>query len=362
METGRREFISVAALSLAGLAVGCASVAPVTFKDILPERGNEKMNDYIEMIKYAAMAPSGHNTQPWIFKIFNNKIIITPDLKRKCPAVDPEDRELYIGLGCALENLLTAGEYLGYNSVTDIVPIGKESEIVITPEKTGICGNELFQYIPIRQCSRSEYRSTKIKESDLTELESVKIDDCNYTRLINSPEETSEIIKLVKEGNELQMGNRDFMDELISWIRFNDDEIIFHRDGLAGKCTGSPSVPRWMGKLFMNLFVGAGSQNSKDEKNILSSSAVVLFASKENNQKSWINMGRLYQRYALRLTKLGITSAFINQPCESKSLNQRLNTVFGLGTDYPQMLIRIGYGESMPYSVRRNLSDMMEVI
>jgi|GEM_PF-2243509 len=41
----------------------------------------------IELINYATLAPSGHNTQPWRFSIEANTIRIFPDLTRRLPVV-----------------------------------------------------------------------------------------------------------------------------------------------------------------------------------------------------------------------------------------------------------------------------------
>lgn len=74
------------------------------------------MPDMIELVHYAIMAPSGHNTQPWKFRIQENTISIFPDFSRRLPVVDPLDRELYISLGCALENLIVAAGHEGYRA------------------------------------------------------------------------------------------------------------------------------------------------------------------------------------------------------------------------------------------------------
>ncbi|MEW5961151.1 MAG: twin-arginine translocation signal domain-containing protein, partial [Chloroflexota bacterium] len=60
----------------------------------------------LELIRYATLAANGHNTQPWKFAVKENEIEIQPDYTRRLPVVDPHDRELWISLGCALENLL----------------------------------------------------------------------------------------------------------------------------------------------------------------------------------------------------------------------------------------------------------------
>ena len=57
------------------------------------------------MMEQAVKAPSGHNTQPWLFRVQKDRIQILPDMSKSLPAVDPDNRELFISLGCATENL-----------------------------------------------------------------------------------------------------------------------------------------------------------------------------------------------------------------------------------------------------------------
>src|SRR5687767_5158027 len=66
------------------------------------------------LIKYAILAPSGHNTQPWLFKITkNNMIELYADRSRALPVVDPDDRELTISCGAALYYLRLAANHFG---------------------------------------------------------------------------------------------------------------------------------------------------------------------------------------------------------------------------------------------------------
>lgn len=61
-----------------------------------------------ELVRYATLAASSHNTQCWKFRAEERAISILPDLSRRCPAVDPDDHHLFVSLGCAAENLLQA--------------------------------------------------------------------------------------------------------------------------------------------------------------------------------------------------------------------------------------------------------------
>ena len=88
----------------------------MTGRNINKEKFKELQNirDKIQFcLEYAVLAPSTHNTQPWLFKITGNscKVYYNPALK--LPKADATNRNLYISLGKAIENLILAARYFG---------------------------------------------------------------------------------------------------------------------------------------------------------------------------------------------------------------------------------------------------------
>lgn len=77
-------------------------------------QGSEPSAQMRMLVHFATLAANGHNTQPWKFAIQENAIEIHPDTSRRLPVVDPVHRELWISLGCALENLLIAARADGF--------------------------------------------------------------------------------------------------------------------------------------------------------------------------------------------------------------------------------------------------------
>ena len=77
-----------------------------------------------ELIRYATLAPSSHNTQCWRFQVFEKSIAITPDMSRRCPAVDPDDHHLFVSLGCSTENLAQPALASGLNADVRFNPSG----------------------------------------------------------------------------------------------------------------------------------------------------------------------------------------------------------------------------------------------
>jgi hypothetical protein len=72
-------------------------------------------------LRYAILAPSIHNTQPWSFRIENNNTIeLYADRKRALPVLDPIGRELTISCGIVLGYLQITISYFGYKYKTEL--------------------------------------------------------------------------------------------------------------------------------------------------------------------------------------------------------------------------------------------------
>ena len=67
----------------------------------------------------------------------------------------------------------------------------------------------------------------------------------------------------------------------------------------------------------------------------------------------------MYERLALTLTALGIQVAFLNQPAEVPALRSQFQNYLHLGTAQPQLLLRFGYADPLPHSLRRPLDEVL---
>lgn len=127
--------------------------------------------DFLKIIEHATKAPSGHNTQPWKFKILENAIEVYPDFSQELPVVDSDHRELYISLGCAVCNMRLAALQYGYAYTTQIIEEKKQTSIKINLEKTQTTKDTLFEQIEKRQTNRSMYTGKSIDDAVLTPLQ-----------------------------------------------------------------------------------------------------------------------------------------------------------------------------------------------
>ena len=69
---------------------------------------------HLFLLRYAILAPSTLNTQPWLFHVTPDRIEIWPDRNRQLRALDASGRELVISCGAALANAGVAARFLGH--------------------------------------------------------------------------------------------------------------------------------------------------------------------------------------------------------------------------------------------------------
>jgi hypothetical protein len=317
---------------------------------------NNHSNQMIELVRYATLAANGHNTQPWKFSIKDHSIEILPDYNRRLPVVDPNDRELWISLGCALENLLISARAIGYAAEIsypdekDLIKVGLQAD---TPQVT-----PLMDAIPARQTTRSEFDGQSISNVELDQLQALSLEPGVSFQFVTELAGMEQVAEYINQGNLSQYSNTAFVDELIDWLRFNRREILNSRDGLYSVCSGNLEVPAWLGKLFVSG-TKPQQQADADVKKLRSSSGVVNIASENDDKSSWVRTGQVYERLTLMMTSLNIKSALLNQPIEVPEIRPQFQTATNLGSFFPQLLVRYGYAQAMPNSIRRPVEQVL---
>jgi hypothetical protein len=307
----------------------------------------------LEMVRFATLAASGHNAQPWMFAISQDSIEIRPDFTRALSAVDPHHRELWISLGCALENLLLAARSFGYQGKVSY-PTSRDSiQVALVPEKAE--AGPLLVAIPTRQNTRGRFDSQKVPTAQIDQIQKLQLEPGVHLELVSDLES---LVDYIHEGNLRQFEDQAFVKELLSWIRFNKREAMASSDGLYTSCSGELQVPRWIGERLISNTNPADQAKSDTEK-LRSSAGAFVIASLLDDKTSWVRSGQVYQRLALHLTSLGIQSAFLNQPIEVESLRTQLQKSLQLGSYRPQLLLRFGYAPLLPFSLRRRVGKVL---
>ena len=311
-----------------------------------------------ELVRYAALAANGHNTQPWRFHLGGNSIAILPDLKRRTPVVDPDDHHLFASLGCAAENLALAAAASGRPAGLRFDP-ASDGSVVLELGSGPMERSPLFKAIPQRQSTRAVYDGRPVDNASLEVLTAAARVPGVDVILITDRRKIEQVLDLVVAGSSVQMADAAFVRELKEWIRFNPRQALESGDGLFSAASGNPTAPAWLGSLMFDLVFSAAAENDKYARQLRSSAGVAIFVSERDDKEHWMRAGRSCQRFALQATALGLKHAFVNQPVEVASLRPRLASLLDMAGRRPDLVMRFGYGPALPFSPRRLVKTVL---
>jgi hypothetical protein len=312
------------------------------------------------LIRCATLAASSHNTQPWTFEIAPDAITLRPDLTRRCSVVDPDDAHLFKSLGCAAENLVQAAAAQGlaadvrFDATSDAVVVG------LGPSEQAL-SSELFEAIGLRQCTRLAFDGTPVEPEELAKLELAGTASGARVVVITDRALIGAVGDLVALGNEIQLTDQAFRRELLSWIRFNPTTALRSGDGLAGRCTGNPPLPTWLGKLLAPVVIRARPKPSATPSTSGVQQESPSCSPRATTSRPGSRRAAPTNAFALQATLLEIRTAFVNQPIEVPSLKGRFEALLGLDGEHVQLAVRFGHGGLTPYSLRRDADAMMHM-
>ena len=279
------------------------------------------------------------------------------------PVVDPDDRELTISCGAALFNLQLAISYLGYRFETSLLPQqqkGEECEsddddllatvrvidINEKPEKTKDEGlKRLFNSITMRRTNRFRFDDDKeIPEEILSNLQSiVQKFESVWLHIEKNKEKKEQFVKLITEGDIIQMSDKKLRRELASWVHSNRNHL---RDGMPGYAFGFGDFTSLVGPFVIRTFDFGKGQAAKDKELAIGSPVLLVIGTNSDNTLSWLNTGLALSNILLYLKSENVSSSYLNQPIEVPELRKSLGSLIpSLSDTNPQLLLRIGYSD-----------------
>ena len=287
------------------------------------------------LLNYAQLAPSSHNSQPWQFSVQDTKVHLYPDLDYWLKVADPERRELYISLGCALENLLIAAEHfqLGYQANFFSDREGKEhfASVTFTEDNptVNVRDPDLFNTIPQRRTSRELFQSRLIPKEELLQIKAAWLEKDLHLHFIANIEHKRQLAKMVQTADETLYSNPAYRDELADALG----------QGAFGTRWPWSRMLQFMVR-HINLGARLGKQNAQA---LMSAPVLIILSAKTDNAISQIKIGQLYERIALTATRLGLNTQPLSQILEIPSLRQQLAATLPDAKLVPQHFLRMGY-------------------
>jgi len=313
------------------------------------------------LLEFAVRAPSGHNTQPWLFRLSDDYVDLIADRTRALPVVDPFDRELTISCGAAIDHMAVAARQFGRELLVDEFPDAADPDLLarislrnaLSPDGTD---HELFAAISHRSTSRQAFDDTSFPDELADRCKSVAAELDIELTLISDRNERMAIGELVAEGDKIQFADPRFRRELASWVHSRRSST---QDGMSGGAFGMPDILSPIGALVIRTFDMGKGVAAGDKKRIAEASPILAVLSSPNDElHGWLKTGQALSHVLLTLAASGGLASYLNQPIEVEVLRPKLKELVGC-EGVPQLLMRFGYGTACVTSVRRSLDKVL---
>jgi nitroreductase len=363
MQYTRRQFIKK--LSAGALMMGAPSLLTscggITRNDL---KSVKSSNGYIfglddtdiNILRYASLAPSALNVQPWFVRIVDQQRhwVIGSDPRRRLPRLDPDNREILLSIGAFMENLSVAALAMGFH--TDFKVIAKtpfDPDLVrVSFEKTSKT-NYPLQRLTMRRTVKKNYLQKELSSDTVKAFSDPLNEYFHY-----SPRGTTHancIQAGIIEQFRVQLQRDLAQKEICSWIRLTDDDAKKHCDGLTLEGMEIGGIPGWYLRHFAEPpdFMKPGyREKSLDYITSLADQGAgwIVITGDGNDVSSLLETGRKFERMALMAREHQVGIHPMSQYLEEKTGTDKIKESHK--KDFiPQFILRVGYINEYPPSV-----------
>lgn len=310
----------------------------------------------------ARWAPSLHNTQPWTFSMSGAEISLRADTDRKLRVGDASGRELLIGCGAALFTMRTAMRCEGFEPEVRTLPDPDRPSLLATlrpgaqvPADESVLA--LGEQIERRRTHRAGFADVPVPDGLIERLVHAAAEEGARLTPVHSPQAVGVIAALTQAAQGVQAQAQRFSLELIRWSRPPGSD---RGDGVPAE--GYPRQPVRTDPDFPQRdYSGRHDWGTQSGAPAATSVGVVaLLTTPGDSRKEWLDAGQALQHVLLHAAAHGVSAAFHTQALEMGLLREFLRNELCSG-EQPQMIMRLGVTFDDKESVRRPLSEVMEV-
>lgn len=309
-------------------------------------------------VRAALLAASPHNTQPWRFELSAGRIDLWADTSRSLGAMDGRHREMYLGLGCALENLVIAARQHGREPQVTLLPDALDETHVATIDLTAAlpAAQELYPAITERHTNRGRYLDADAPAGLEAALRAQVLEPEVGLTFVGTAAPKAAFRQGTIDATQAIVGDREMNEASHAWWRQTCSDIDTHRDGMTLDATGQSSSIRFLGKVVSAPDADAAGAYwidlTKGQQTTASAFGVLATPDRDSRREQLV-CGRVYQRLHLWATSQGLGVQPLNQMAERQDREQalglpltfttQLRQLLGSSAMGAQMLFRVGY-------------------
>ena len=313
------------------------------------------------LLGFAVLAPSGHNSQPWSFSIEADTISIWVNNERALIESDPTRRQLLIGMGCALENLLIAADYYGFKPTVHYFPDSNNRDFIakVVFEKSNHQKDDsrhLIFSIPRRRTNRNKYQEKLPAHDFLKKIEETAKE--NLKAFVVTDEIKKQALAELALLSQIEaMDSDSFREELSHYIK---SSFTKHKTGMPGFTLGIPAPVSLIASRLIKK-VNLSRQTRKKDERLLKeyTPAFVVVSAPSDYDVDRIKAGQLFERIWLMAEQEGLSCAPLAGPVQTGDYYKHVQSIIGTN-DRPLVFFRLGYCSKTPgHSPRLSVEEVM---
>jgi nitroreductase len=309
----------------------------------------------------AGLAPSVHNTQPWLLVAVGHTLEVRADIDRQLSYLDPSSRQLHMSCGVAVEFARLAVRSLGYDAVVRLLPsadptllatitIGRASQPTAAERRW-------VEAIPRRYTDRGAYDDIALAAGVVAAASDAAADRGAWLRVLDRPGDRVAATMLLSEAGEIEAAEPRYRQELDRWRRLTQAD-----DGIPDAATGWDR-PDTVTDVPLRDFTGEATPRSPGTETPphVERDTLLLLGSDDDTPVGWLRSGRALGLVLLVLTDAGVATQPLGPVTDVLATRTRLQHELGL-VGHPQLLLRAGYGHGRPRAGRRSVDEVLTVL
>lgn len=289
------------------------------------------------LLRYAILAPSSHNSQPWEF-VVDGPSVDGPSIEvhaaedRWLDVADQDRRELYVSIGCAIENLCIAAEHFDLGFELDYhdtaTPVA-----TITLRRAGDQASErppaLFDELTERYTNHQLFDGRPLPEDVRAQMHAVVAEDDVRLLVVDEADRTESIAELQAEADRRQMADPAYRKELAHWVGIG--------------ALGDSWLKARIGQAVVTYLDLGDREAQKNSKLVTSAAAVGVLLTDSDDSTARVRTGQVFERLALAAAARGVAVHPLSQILERPDMRDALGDVLDGNVGRPQHLFRLGY-------------------
>jgi hypothetical protein len=290
----------------------------------------------LNLVRAAILAANPHNIQPWLFRVSDTQIDLYVDTTRNIGAVDPFFRELWIGVGAALENLSLAATAEGYAATITLLP-GDEpthaARVTLVPTQPSL--SPLYEAIPRRRTNRAAFDTSRSVASEtLAQLTALNDQPELGIVWLTGEEERQRFGDAMLAATDAFIADEQQLYDSESKLRQSGPAIEQFRDGITLDAQGGQPVMSAFVKMLPDIAPGSGAGTFRQFTTTHVSTAAafgIVTVGDARDDRQRLLGGRLWQRLHLWGTSQGLAMQPLSQLTEraDRELQLGLTPQFG---------------------------------